>query len=55
MRNFYLNDQHVDLFNSKSVMGVSLCYTTVERGVHFDGLSLAIYGMSLVSFLLQSK
>lgn len=44
MRKFTLNSKHVDLANSKAIMGVRQCFSDFEPGVHFDGYGYGIYG-----------
>ena len=44
MRNFHLNKKYIDLFNSKSIMGVGHCFHDVERGVYFHGYAFAVFG-----------
>ncbi|CAH1775237.1 unnamed protein product [Owenia fusiformis] len=43
MRKFVLNDEKIDLANSKSIMGIGSCYETTEKGVYFNGDAYAIY------------
>jgi len=45
IQDFYLNGKPVDVINSLQIMGVRQCFSTTERGVHFDSYGFAIYGL----------
>lgn len=43
LRQMELNNNMVDVANSKSIMGVRPCFADNEPGVHFDGYGYAVY------------
>jgi len=51
IQDFYLNGKPVDVINSLQIMGVRQCFSTTERGVHFDSFGFAIYGLYAFSYV----
>ena len=55
LRQFELNNNLVDLANSKAIMGVRPCFSRSEPGVHFDGYGYAVFGKCCVNKVIHEK